>query len=53
MLRSIDTRPEYIRVVVHEVPATHWSTGDTTLAEMRATAIAMEEATPTSAKELS
>ncbi|MFJ8927722.1 4-oxalocrotonate tautomerase family protein [Streptomyces sp. NPDC102364] len=53
VLRSIDTRPEYIRVVVHEVPATHWSTGDTTLAEMRATAIAMEKATPTSAKELS
>jgi 4-oxalocrotonate tautomerase len=51
VLRSIDTRPEYIRVVVHEVPATHWCTADTTLAEMRATAIAMEEATPTSAKE--
>ncbi|MFJ9173581.1 4-oxalocrotonate tautomerase family protein [Streptomyces sp. NPDC102360] len=36
VLRSIDTRPEYIRIVVHEVPATHWATGDTTIAEMRA-----------------
>ncbi|MER5436995.1 tautomerase family protein [Streptomyces sp. NPDC002790] len=35
VLRSIDTRPEYIRVVVHEVPATHWATGDTTIAELR------------------
>jgi 4-oxalocrotonate tautomerase len=35
VLRSVDTRPEHIRVVVHEVPRTHWATGDTTLAEMR------------------
>lgn len=48
VLRSIDTRPEYIRVVVHEVPTTHWSTGDTTLAEMRATTV---ETTPTAEKE--
>lgn len=34
VLRSVDTRPEHIRVVVHEVPRTHWATGDTTLAEM-------------------
>ncbi|MFJ8825220.1 4-oxalocrotonate tautomerase family protein [Streptomyces sp. NPDC102467] len=35
VLRSVDTRPEYIRVVVHEVPRTHWATGDITLSEMR------------------
>jgi 4-oxalocrotonate tautomerase family enzyme len=34
VLRTVDTRPEYIRVVVHEVPRTHWATGDVTLAEM-------------------
>ncbi|MEW2547693.1 tautomerase family protein [Streptomyces sp. NPDC047002] len=38
VLRSVDTRPEHIRVVVHEVPATHWATGDATLAELRAAA---------------
>ncbi|MEU0137654.1 tautomerase family protein [Streptomyces sp. NPDC006296] len=35
VLRSVDTRPEHIRVTVHEVPLTHWATGDTTIAEMR------------------
>lgn len=34
VLRTTDTRPEYVRVVVHEVPRTHWSTGGTTIAEM-------------------
>ncbi|GAA3777514.1 4-oxalocrotonate tautomerase family protein [Streptomyces phyllanthi] len=33
VLRTVNTRPEYIRVVVHEVPRTHWATGDVTLAE--------------------
>ncbi|MBR8743524.1 tautomerase family protein [Nocardiopsis sp. MG754419] len=36
VLRTTNTRPEYVRIVVHEVPGTHWSTGDVTLAEMRA-----------------
>lgn len=36
VLRSVNTRPEYIRVVVHEVPRTHWATGDVTLTEMDA-----------------
>jgi 4-oxalocrotonate tautomerase family enzyme len=36
VLRTVNTRPEYIRVVVHEVPRTHWATGDATLAEMDA-----------------
>ncbi|NGO67944.1 tautomerase family protein [Streptomyces boncukensis] len=33
VLRTADTRPQYIRVVVREVPRTHWATGDVTLAE--------------------
>lgn len=36
MLRTTGTRPEYIRVVVHEVPRTHWATGDVTLTELDA-----------------
>lgn len=36
VLRTVNTRPEYIRVVVHEVPRTHWATGDVTLSEMDA-----------------
>lgn len=36
VLRTVSTRPEYIRVVVHEVPRTHWATGDITLTEMDA-----------------
>ncbi|NNN30057.1 4-oxalocrotonate tautomerase [Streptomyces sp. S3(2020)] len=36
VLRTVRTRPEYIRVVVHEVPRTHWATGDITLTEMDA-----------------
>ena len=34
VLRTVNTRPEYIRVVVHEVPRTHWATGDVTLTEV-------------------
>jgi 4-oxalocrotonate tautomerase len=34
MLRTVDTRPEFIRVIVREVPRTHWATGDMTLCEM-------------------
>ncbi|MFD4606027.1 4-oxalocrotonate tautomerase family protein [Streptomyces sp. NPDC058464] len=36
VLRTTNTRPEYIRVVVHEVPRSHWATGDVTLTEMDA-----------------
>jgi 4-oxalocrotonate tautomerase len=36
VLRTVNTRPEYIRVLVHEVPRTHWATGDVTLTEMDA-----------------
>ncbi|MGJ6121110.1 tautomerase family protein [Mycolicibacterium fluoranthenivorans] len=34
VLRTVDTRPEHIRVIVREVPRTHWATGDLTIAEM-------------------
>ncbi len=35
VLRTVDTKPEYIRVIVREVPRTHWATGDVTLSELR------------------
>jgi 4-oxalocrotonate tautomerase len=34
VLRTVNTRPEHIRVIVREVPRTHWATGDVTLDEM-------------------
>jgi 4-oxalocrotonate tautomerase len=34
VLRTVDTRAEHIRVIVREVPRTHWATGDVTLREM-------------------
>lgn len=36
VLRTADTRPEHIRVIVREVPRSHWATGDVTLQEMDA-----------------
>ena len=30
---SIDVPSENVRVVLHEVPATHWAAGDVTIAE--------------------
>jgi 4-oxalocrotonate tautomerase len=36
VLRTVDTRSEHIRVIVREVPRTHWATGDLTLHEMDA-----------------
>ena len=36
VLRTVDTRPEHIRVIVREVPRRHWATGDVTLTEMDA-----------------
>lgn len=32
--RTVNARPEHIRVIVREVPRTHWATGDVTVAEM-------------------
>jgi 4-oxalocrotonate tautomerase len=34
VLRTVTTHPEHIRVIVREVPRTHWATGDLTIAEM-------------------
>jgi 4-oxalocrotonate tautomerase len=36
VLRTVDTAPGHIRVIVREVPRTHWATGDVTLSEMNA-----------------
>jgi 4-oxalocrotonate tautomerase len=36
LLRTVNTAPEHIRVIVREVPRAHWATGDLTLAEMDA-----------------
>jgi 4-oxalocrotonate tautomerase len=34
VLRTVNTRSEHIRVIVREVPRSHWATGDVTLTEM-------------------
>ncbi len=34
--RSLEAPPESIRVVIREVPPTHWAAGDVTIAERRA-----------------
>jgi 4-oxalocrotonate tautomerase len=36
VLRTVDTKSEHFRVIVREVPRTHWATGDLTLSEMDA-----------------
>ena len=36
VLRTVNTAPEHIRVIVREVPRSHWATGDLTLTEMDA-----------------
>lgn len=36
VLRTVNTRSEHIRVIVREVPRSHWATGDLTLSEMDA-----------------
>jgi 4-oxalocrotonate tautomerase len=38
VLRTVNTRPEHIRVIVREVPREHWATGDRTIQEMDAAA---------------
>jgi 4-oxalocrotonate tautomerase len=35
-VRAVGAPPESVRVVVREVPATHWAAGDVTIAERRA-----------------
>ena len=36
VVRTVNARPEHVRVVVREVPRAHWATGDVTLTEMNA-----------------
>ena len=36
VLHTVDTRSEHIRVIVREVPRSHWATGGVTLTEMDA-----------------
>jgi 4-oxalocrotonate tautomerase len=33
VVRSLDARPERVRIIVHEVPPTHWAAGGETIAE--------------------
>lgn len=37
-VRAIGAPPESVRVVLREVPTTHWAAGDVTIAERRAQA---------------
>lgn len=32
--RTLGAQSEHVRIIVREVPRTHWATGDVTLAEM-------------------
>lgn len=36
VVRAVGAPDESVRVVIREVPATHWSAGDVTIAERRA-----------------
>lgn len=36
VVRAVGAPAENVRVVVREVPATHWASGDVTIAERRA-----------------
>jgi 4-oxalocrotonate tautomerase len=36
VVRTVDAAPASVRVVLREVPATHWAAGDETIAERRA-----------------
>jgi 4-oxalocrotonate tautomerase len=38
VVRSIGAPAENVRIVIREVPATHWAAGDVTIAERSATA---------------
>ncbi|GAB3247425.1 tautomerase family protein [Kineosporia babensis] len=44
VVETIDARPEFVRVIVREVPRAHWATGDVTVEEMGSQArIALEQ----------
>ena len=38
VVRSVGAPAENVRIVIREVPATHWAAGDVTIAERSATA---------------
>lgn len=38
VVRAVAAPPENVRVVLRELPATHWAAGDVTIAERRAAA---------------
>lgn len=44
---SLGANPQSIRVIVREVPRTHWAAGDQTLAERDAAQVAAAPAEPT------
>jgi 4-oxalocrotonate tautomerase len=46
VVRAVEAPPDSVRVVIREVPATHWSAGDVTLAERRAGRAAAAAAQP-------
>ena len=35
VVRAVDAPPANVRVIVREVPATHWASGDVTIAERK------------------
>lgn len=43
VVRAVAAPDESVRVVIREVPPTHWSAGDVTLAERRAQQKAQEQ----------
>lgn len=43
VVRSVEAPAEAVRIVLREVPATHWVAGDVTIAERRAAASGQEE----------
>jgi 4-oxalocrotonate tautomerase len=42
VVRAIDAPSESVRVIIREVPTTHWAAGDVTIAERRAKATGEE-----------
>ena len=43
LVETVGARPEHVRIVVDEVPRTHWATGDVTLRELDLAAAAVPE----------
>jgi 4-oxalocrotonate tautomerase len=43
LVETVGARPEHVRIVVDEVPRTHWATGDVTLRELDLAAASVPE----------